>query len=49
MFWAFFYYNRVGAKSKITSKESKTRSMESKDNASGKETGDYTLAAFKSK
>ena len=23
--------------------------MESKDNASGKETGDYTLAAFKSK
>ena len=43
MFWAFFYYNRVSAKSKIT------RSKESKDNASGKETGDYTLVAFKSK
>ena len=50
MFWAFFYYNRVGPKSKIISIESTMRSMESKDKASGKETGDYTImAAFKSR
>ena len=47
MFWAFFYYNRVGLKSKIMSIESKIRSMESKDKASGKETWDCTMAAFR--
>ena len=49
MFWYIFYYNRVGRKSKIMSIESKIRSMESKDKASGKETGNYTMAAFKSR
>ena len=42
----FFLYNRLGPKSWIRSIESKIRSMESKDKANGKETGDCTMAAF---
>ena len=49
MFWPFFYYNRVGQKSKIMSIESKMRSMESKNKVGRKETKDYTMVAFKSR
>ena len=39
--------DRVGQNSRIRSRESKIRSMEIKDKANGKETGDCTMAASK--
>ena len=43
------FLNVLGPKLKIMSMESKIMSMESKDKAGGKKTGNYAMAAFKSR